>query len=211
MRAVQIRLVPFGVGHERRLLCGQLTAAWMAMCLKASARRNAEEVGGDVPECGRPHGDDLGIAPDDDRVGVMADVAPSPHRWVAHDHEAGDVVDDSVHPSCPESGAVTALVPSGVGRRAVQHSVHREAQQRPHREPQVHTEAAERARAARTTTRVADRRTVAALHELLHPLARHLGAIPLGLRQAALDGASRFLTDQRVVTLHDSSHARRRC
>jgi hypothetical protein len=91
---------------------------------------------------------------------------------------------------------MTTLVPARVGCRAVQNAVHGKGQQRPHREPQVHPEAAEQHEQADPQGRVADGRTVATVHQLLHPLARHLGAIPLSLRQTRLDCAAGFLADQ---------------
>ena len=116
----------------------------MTMCLNACGTAKSPRKSAAMwPQRRWALGDDLGITPDDDRVGVMPGMAPSPHRRVAHDHEAGDVVHDRVHPPRPERRAVTALVPTRVGRRAVQHAVHGERQQRPHREPQVHAEAAE--------------------------------------------------------------------
>ena len=74
-----IRLAPFGVGNERRLLCRQPAGRMDEHVLEGLRHgEDAEEVGGDVTERGRPVGNDLGITPDDDRVGVMAGMAPSP-------------------------------------------------------------------------------------------------------------------------------------
>ena len=144
-----IRLRAFGSGMNVCLLRGEPTGGMDGHLLEGQRHvEQADEVGDDVPQLRWAHGDDLRITTDDDRVGVVAGVAPSPHGRVAHDHEAGDVVDDGVHPSCLEGGAVTAFVPPRVGGRAVEHAVGREAEQRPHREPQVHAEPAEQRPAA---------------------------------------------------------------
>ena len=113
----------------------------------------AEEVEGDPSDGRRTHREDLGIPPDDQRVGVMAGVAPTPHRRAAHDHEAGDLVDGVVHPRGLEGRAMPGFVPAGVRRRAVQHAVDGE-QRNPHEvagDERPSAEAAEHGEQARTT------------------------------------------------------------
>ena len=73
---------------------------------------DAEEIEHDARQVRRPHDGDFRIKPDDDRIGMMARMAPAPGDGIAHDHEAGELVDRVVHPACLEGGAVTAFVPA---------------------------------------------------------------------------------------------------
>ena len=57
-----------------------------------------------------------GSRPDDDRVRVMACVAPLPGHRITHDHEAGDLVDDVIHPAGLERGTVATFVPARIRR-----------------------------------------------------------------------------------------------
>ena len=68
-------------------------------------------------------GGDLWIAPDDQRVGMIARVTPPPDGRARAYHERGDLVDDVVHPARLEGGPVAGLVPARIRRRAVQHAV----------------------------------------------------------------------------------------
>ena len=112
----------------------------------------------------RPHDRDLGIAADDDGVGVVARVAPAPGHRIAHDHEAGDLVDDVVHPLRLEGGAVAAFVPARVARRAVEDAVDEEERHAPPGAPEVDAAGAADDQQAEPDDRVADRRPVRALH-----------------------------------------------
>ena len=60
----------------------------------------------------RPRQQDLRVAPDDDRVGVVADVRPAPHRRLTQEHERREVVDRIVGPPGAERRPVAALVPA---------------------------------------------------------------------------------------------------
>ena len=73
---------------------------------------DADEAESSPQQVRRPHDGDLGVAADDDGVGVVAGVAPAPGHRIAHDHEAGDLVDHVVHPLRLERGAVAAFVPA---------------------------------------------------------------------------------------------------
>jgi hypothetical protein len=84
----------------------------------------------------RAHDRYLGIAADDDGVGVVAGMAPAPGHRIAHDHEAGDLVDRVVHPRRLEGGAVAAFVPARVGGRTVEHAIDEEERHAPPAAPE---------------------------------------------------------------------------
>ncbi len=90
----------------------------------------AEEVQDQPQQIRRAHHGNLGVTADDDRVGVMARMAPAPGHRIAHDHEAGDLIDRIVHPARLEGRAVAAFVPAAIGGRAVEHPIGEEERQR---------------------------------------------------------------------------------
>ena len=67
----------------------------------------------------------------------MACVAPAPLHRIAHHHEAGDLVNDVVHPERLERGAVPAFMPTGVAGRAVKHAVDEKERNAPPRAPEI--------------------------------------------------------------------------
>ena len=58
---------------------------------------------------------------------------------IAHDHEAGDLIDDVVHPARLERRAVAAFMPAAVRRRAIEHAVGQEERHAPPRAPERNT------------------------------------------------------------------------
>src|SRR5258708_1520538 len=72
-------------------------------------RENVENHAADIR---RAHGNDLGIASDDDRVGMVARMAPAPDRRLAHDHETRYLVNRVVHPPSLECGPMSAFMPA---------------------------------------------------------------------------------------------------
>ena len=78
-----------------------------------------EEVGHEPGEFRRSHQLYFGIAADDDGVGMMPRVAPSPGMRIADHAETGDLIDNVVHPACLEGCLVAAFMPAGIHRRAV--------------------------------------------------------------------------------------------
>jgi hypothetical protein len=161
---------------------------------------HADEVDDQPREVGRSHRGDLPVAPDDDRVGVVAGVAPPPERRLLHVHERGDLIERVVHPSAPERGAMPGLVPAGVRRRAVEHAVGEEAGDAPGARPQEAADHPGSEQQPEPERGVAQRRAVAAAHELLDPLAGHLGVVPLGRHEPHPLGRVGTGSDQRVVT-----------
>ena len=61
--------------------------------IACQASRMPKKLSTTRSEVRRPHDGDFGIAADDDRVGVVARMAPAPGDRIAHDHEAGDLID----------------------------------------------------------------------------------------------------------------------
>ena len=200
--ASQYDLAALGLGHERRFLGRQPARGVHERVAGTSSagRRGRRSRQRSSRSAGGRMDDDLGVAADDDRVGVVTGVAPSPHRRVTHDHEATRCGRRRRSSSGSERRAVTALVPARVRRRR------RTARRRRGRTGPTTTTGTTDSRRARRTRpaaepqqRVADGRPVAAPHELLHPLARHRGAVPLDLRQATLDSQFAVVPEQGVV------------
>ena len=85
--------------RDEGLLAGTEVAAGVAEHVgdgEAEDVDDAQEIEDDADEVGRPHDVDLRVAADDDGVGVVARMAPPPGHGIAHDHEAGDLVDGPV-------------------------------------------------------------------------------------------------------------------
>src|ERR1700722_19668949 len=53
---------------------------------------------------------------------------------------------------------------------------------------------------------IAQRRAIATTHELLHPLAGHIGVVPLGRYQSLLSRALRAGADETVIAIAVSAH-----
>ncbi len=162
-------LVLFHLGHVAFLVRRQLAERLAHQCRKRIAK--VEDTG--EGECGaqqvrRAHHGDLGIAPDDDGVGVVAGMTPAPGHRIAHQHEAGDLVDDIVHPARAEGGAMAAFVPARVAGGAVEHAVDEEERHAPPGAPEINAAGSGSQDGGDPDDRVADRRTVGTLHQLLH-------------------------------------------
>ncbi|MCY1235197.1 hypothetical protein D9M72_478040 [compost metagenome] len=140
---------------------------------------NAEEVQDEAQEIRRPHDGDLGIAADDDRVCVVARVAPAPGDGIAHDHEAGDLVDGVVHPHRLERRSMPAFVPATIGGRAVENAIGEEERNSPPGAPEGDAEPTEKNETTEPDHGIADGGSVLTLHQFLHLLARDLRVIPL--------------------------------
>ena len=169
-----------------------------------------EDVGSKPQQRRRPHRGDLRVAADDDGVGVVAGMAPAPDRRLAHDHETGELIDGVVHPARLERRAVAAFVPARIGRRTVEHAVADEERHRPPGAPEDVAAGPGQREGGEPDDGVADRRTVGALHQLLHPLARNVGLVPFGGRQPALNRGFGIAADQAVVASR-RCHAARPC
>ena len=194
------RLRPLLLGNEG--LLGRAddaggVAQHVAHCVPDIA--HAEEGQHHAHEIRRPHDRYFGIATDDDGVGVVAGMAPAPGDRVAHDHEAGDLIDHVVHPLRAEGGAMAAFVPARIRRRAVEHTVGEEEWHAPPGAPEEGRAGSGHQDGAQPDRRIAQGRIVGALHELLHLLARQVGVVPFGSRQSGFDGELGIAADQTVV------------
>ena len=133
------------------------------------------------------HRRDLGIPPDDQRVRVVAGVAPPPGGRVAHDHEGGELVQPLVKPARLERRAVAGLVPAGIRRRAVEHAVGEEERHRKPAAPERDAKAGEGDHQPDPDHGVPDGPAIGAPHQLFHPLARHRAAEPVAASEAGVN------------------------
>ena len=102
-------------------------------------RIDAEESQEQGEKLRRPGHGDLRVASDNDRVAVVAGVAPTPTGGFPQDHEGGDLVEGVVHPVRLERRAVSRFVPAGVGGRGVEDAVDREREDGPPGAPEHET------------------------------------------------------------------------
>ena len=165
-----------------------------------------DDVDEQLGRVGRAHGRDLAVAADDDRVGVVARVAPAPERRLLDVHERRHLIEHIVDPGGLEGGAVSALVPARVGRRPVEHAVDDEERHGEPRAPEQPAADAGDHQQRQPQRRVTRRGPVAAAHELLHPLSRYLGVIPLGRHQPLLGRTLRVGSDEAVIRLLRGCH-----
>ncbi len=104
---------PVALRNEGRFLRREPAAGMDHQLAKRSgAALQREQVEQQAEQMGRSLHGDLRVAPDDDGVGVMPGVAPAPDFRLAHDHEAGELIDRIVHPACLEGGAMAAFMPA---------------------------------------------------------------------------------------------------
>jgi len=158
-------------------------------------RIDAEESQKQSTPIRRPGHGDLRVASDDNRVAVVPRVAPSPTGGLPQHHERGDFVEDVVHPVGLERGAVSGLVPAGIGGRGVKRAVNHEWEDGPPRAQAPEHEAADAGtdNQREPEQRVPDGGAVAALKQLAHLLPRHGRGIPRRLGQAFFNGPRRVL------------------
>ena len=164
----------------------------------------SKEISDDPQEISGAHHRNLGIAAHDIGIGMVARMAPPPRHRIAHDHEAGDLIDDIVHPRRLEGGAVLAFVPAGIRRRSVKGAVCQPERCRPKRGPKPDAEPREQDHRAVKQNRVADRRRVGSLHQLFHHFAGHIRVIPFGCRKPGFHRAPGIRAQKAVVArCHD--------
>src|SRR5262245_31336471 len=83
------------------------------------------------PEIWRTWRCDLAVATDDDSVGMMPGMAPTPHDGFPEHHERGNLIEHVVHPGRLERGTMTGFMPARIGRRAVDRPIDEETRHRP--------------------------------------------------------------------------------
>jgi len=118
----------------------------------------------------------------------MARMAPAPDRRVAHRHETGDLINNIVLPLRFEGGAVAAFVPTRVTGRAIKYAVDDEKGHTPPCAPEICAERPGHDQRTDPDKRVARRRTVGTLHQLLHASSRNFGLVPFRIGQPDLFG-----------------------
>ena len=158
-----------------------------------------EELGDDVAPTDRPLERDLRVAAHDERVGVVAVVAPAPGDGLAQVHERRDLVHGVVEPPGAEGRAVPALVPARVGDRPVERPVDEARRDRPPRAPGRRDPRARRDEEREPHDGVPRRRPVATAHDREHLLAVDGGEPPVGADEAALGRAALLGAGERVV------------
>ena len=111
----QIDPAPLHFRNEGRLLFTKPPRGVAQHALDRSpGLRNGEKHGDDLENHHRAHHGNFRIAAHNDGVGVMARVAPAPHRGFAHDHKARNVINGVVHPARLERRAVAAFMPARI-------------------------------------------------------------------------------------------------
>ncbi len=153
----------------------------MARDARGGARHisEAQDVEQESPQVRRAHRRDLPISPNDDRVGVVAGVTPAPEGRFLRVHERRDLVQRVIEPRRPERGPVAALVPARVRHRPIQHGVAEEERGGDPRGPEPVAPEGRAGEEREPDRGIADRRAVAAPHQVPHALARHVGVVPL--------------------------------
>ena len=95
---------------------------------------------------------------------------------------------------------MSGFVPAGIGRRPVKHAIDGEAGNGPPGTPRPITEHTGDDERRKPDHRIADRRPVTPLHELLQTRAGDFASIPLGIGQPALLGEFAVASDKTVIT-----------
>src|ERR1700722_19554784 len=195
-----VNLRALALRHEGRLLVGQPAGGVQKHLAKEDARvlerEDVEEKRHNVRGTRR---DDLGIAPDDDRIRMVAGMAPTPDLRFAHDHEAGDLIDHIVHPLRLERGAMAALVPAAVSRGAVENAINdKEGNRRP-ASPKIIAEASRHDERREPDERISDRWTVVAAHELFEFGPSDWWSIPSRRGESTGDSSVGLGTDEAVI------------
>ena len=196
-----------GTRNERPFLGREPSRAVDGYRFEIGDRRgHAEEEEEELAHAGRTRHGDLRIAADDDRVAVMAIVAPAPDGRLAHDHERGDLVERVVHPVGLERRAVARFVPAGIGGRPVDYAIQQEGDDRPRAAPPGVGPAAEAEKQREPEQRVADGRAVPPLQQLAHLGLRHGTRVPVRFGQPLLDGQGGVRTDETVIKRRGLTH-----
>ena len=161
--------------------------------------RNVDDLQQEAAQRDRSRRADLRVASGDDRVAVVAGVAPAPRDRLAADHERRNLVERVVHPVGLERGAMAGFMPTRVGRGGIELAVDGKRDDGPPGAPQRQPRQPERQQQREPEQRVAHRRAIAALQQLAHLLLGDRRGVPLRIRQAPLHRQGRVFTDQAVI------------
>ena len=133
------------------------------------------------PPSGRAGKADLGVATDDDGVGVVAKMGPPPQRRFPKEHERSDVVNHIVCPFGPERGAVTVLMPARIRGTAVEGT---EGGKGGNGVPGADTHEGQRPgphQQKKPKRRITSRPPIRALHQTAQPVSVNWRSVPLGV------------------------------
>ena len=141
----------------------------------------------------------LRVAADDNRVAVVAGVAPTPAGRILDAHEGRDLVEGVVHPVRLECRAVSRFVPAGAGGRGVEDAVDREGEHGPPSAPEHESADAGTENQREPKERVTDGGTVPPFEKLAHFVPWHGRGIPRRFGKALLNGRRRVSADEAVI------------
>src|ERR1700733_15277016 len=193
----KIHFPALALGHESRLLLVLPTRRVQKHLAKDDyiilKREGVEQEGDNVRGTRR---DDFGVAPNDDRIRVVARMAPAPDLWLTHDHEAGDLINRIVHPLRLERGAMAALVPATIGRGAIKNAVNDEKRDRSPGPPKIIAKASGYYERRDPDQRIPDLRTVLTAHQLFKLRALDRRRVPFRRREPGGDSLVGLRTDE---------------
>ena len=168
----------------------------------ANQRRHAgeaEQVDGPRPNVDRSGEHDLRIASDDDRVAVVANVRPPPHRGFAQQHERGREIHQFIEPRGAKRRAVATFVPPRIGCAAVQSAVDDEGRDRPPRTERNPCPASRTHEQHEPEHDIDAGAEIRPLMKFGKPSRVDRRAVPLGVGKASFDRALRLGPGERVV------------
>ena len=133
----------------------------------------------------------------------MAHMAGPPNHRVAHEHEAGNLVDNLILPRRLERGAVTAFMPARIRGRSVQHPVGQPERGRPPTGPQQNPQPGKSHHKPEPQHRVPGGPRIILFHQAADLSRINRCAVPGRVRQACgLSAGSGFL-GKGVIACHD--------
>lgn len=144
----------------------------------STAKDNAHEVGGKLPQVGRPRQVDFRVTPGDQRVRVVRRMHRAAVHRLAERHEAGDPINGLVEPAAAERRPVCALVRRDLAE-PIERAVERERRDRPHRSPRPNGKHPGADHQPHVHAEINEPGAVAPPRQLLQHLAVDLAAIPL--------------------------------
>ena len=160
---------------------------------------NGEQPQKQLPQFRRARNLDFRVTTDDDRVAVVTGMTPAPNHRFAQHHKRRDLVEEIVQPIRAEGSAMPGLMPTGVGRRRVEHRISHVGKHHPPCIPEREGRPACEPQQAEPQNRVANGRTVTPFEKFAHLSARNGALIPIGLGKPALDRSRGVLARETVV------------
>ena len=141
----------------------------------------------------------FGVASHDDRIAMVARMAPPPWHGFTHDHKGGNLVEQVVQPIRLESRAVPGLVPTGIRGRGVKHAVNHQWKNRPPTRPPRPRPQPGCKDKPEIDQAVANGRPVLASQKLTHFVLGNRRGIPIGFGEPESHGALGFGSGETIV------------